>query len=74
MRCKACNEQIVFCITKNQKWIPVDFDSLSEMDIAGLKDGTYNQDNPLPFRYGKHIAHFTTCPDADDFRDKGKTQ
>jgi len=73
MRCKACGERIIFLITKNKKWIPVDMDSISEEDISYM--ASRNEDDPLlEFKYGEHITHFTTCPNADDFRDQGKTQ
>lgn len=57
--CKACKEKIVWMRTKNGKTIPVNLESLkTEEVIFNPKAGM--------------IAHFATCPFADNFRRKKK--
>jgi len=53
-RGKDCGADIVWLVTKAGKAIAVDAEQVEEGDDQ--------------FEYGRHIAHFTTCPNADDFR------
>lgn len=71
MKCKSCKQDIIFCSTKAGKEIPVNLDSLTDKD----KDWLINRpkemyDVLLPFRYGEHIAHFVSCPQANEWRKK----
>jgi len=61
--CKSCKKQIIFLRTNKNKYIPVNFDSLTDRDkhITSLN-------GDLLFRYGEHISHFATCPNANKFR------
>ena len=63
-QCKKCKTDIVFLKTKKGKAIPVDYDSITHADMTNLAFGD------VVFRYGEHIAHFATCPEADSFRKK----
>lgn len=58
VRCRACGADIQFVKTKRGKTIPVNYDTW---------------DGEEEFKFGKHIAHFATCPQADEFRKKGKS-
>lgn len=49
-----CAQDIVWMQTSRGKTIPVNID-----EVSGLDD---------VFDPKRHIAHFTTCPNADDFR------
>ena len=53
-RGKDCDADIVWLVTKAGKPIAVNVDNVQTDDDQ--------------FRYGHHIAHFATCPNADDFR------
>jgi len=70
MKCRGCGKEVLFFITKNKKMIPVDADSISEMDKHHFITTPNLDKNPLPFRYGEHRPHFLTCPNADKFRKK----
>ena len=61
-QCKKCNADIVFLKTKNNKAIPVDYDTLTHEDMTNLSSGD------VLFRFGEHVSHFATCPDANKFR------
>ncbi len=61
-QCKKCDADIVFLKTKNNKAIPVDYDSLTHEDMTNLAFGD------VVFRFGEHVSHFATCPDAKKFR------
>ena len=53
-RGKDCDADIVWLVTKAGKPIAVNVDNVQTDDDQ--------------FRYGHHIAHFATCPNADVFR------
>lgn len=61
-QCKKCNADIVFLKTKNDKAIPVDYDTLTHEDMTNMSSGD------VLFRFGEHISHFVTCPEAKKFR------
>lgn len=52
--CKSCGQQIVWFKTKKGKNIPVNAETVEPGD----------DELDLP----RHIAHFTTCPNADAHR------
>lgn len=66
-KCKSCKAEIIWGKTKKDKWIPINFDSLSSTDLRYLQVANAEQ-NPILFRYGEHISHYATCPEADKFR------
>ena len=71
-KCRQCGAKIVWCLTKNEKWIPVDMISLPEDDKALLIDRWREGDNtPLRFNPEKHISHFATCTKPERFRGHG---
>lgn len=63
MKCKSCKRSIIFLRTKTDRFIPVDFSSLSEDDMLRL----VNREEVL-FDNSRHITHFATCPQAKMFR------
>ena len=65
--CRSCDAPMVFMLTKKDKEMPVDADSVDEDE---LEWGTSPRNGrPIPlFVYGTHVPHFTTCPYADQHR------
>jgi len=61
--CRSCGKKIVFLPTPKGKVLPVNWDSIDADDLK-----TFNRDEPVLFRHGKHVAHFSDCPDAQQFR------
>ena len=53
-RGKDCDAEFVWLVTKAGKPIAVNADNVQADDDQ--------------FRYSHHVAHFATCPNADDFR------
>lgn len=53
-RCHSCRDPIVWLITAAGKRIPVNADTVRDEDSI--------------FEYGRHVAHFTTCPHAAEHR------
>jgi hypothetical protein len=53
-RHRDCGADIVFLVTKGGKNIPVNADTVWAEDDQ--------------FVYGRHVAHFTSCPGAEGFR------
>jgi len=66
-KCESCGEKIIWGKTKNDKWMPINFDSLTEADIRYLQTVDASK-HPILFRYGEHVSHYATCPDANKFR------
>jgi len=54
VRCRSCDQYIVFLPTASDKTMPVDAESVAEGD---------EEFNPKV-----HVSHFSTCPEADKFR------
>jgi hypothetical protein len=50
--CQSCNAEIIFMITKNNKFIPVDYKE------EFLEHSEFNPELG-------HITHFATCPNAE---------
>lgn len=61
--CRSCQAPMVWMITRNDKTIPVD---LSSIDPAKKMEFVFSK--PLFSQKDGHIAHFTTCPNADKHR------
>lgn len=83
--CKACNAWIYWALTKDGKWMPVDAE-VNELGNVVL-DNNPGQRAPLarvlgneslfdtaqPWANGeRRHAHFTTCPNPDQFKKKRK--
>jgi len=64
-RCKKCNAEIYFLNTSNGKLIPVDANSLNEVELYDLKNGLRRL-----YNHKRHISHFSTCKFAGSFRKK----
>ncbi len=58
--CRSCDAAIVWLKTQSGANMPVDADSVDEIDFEGL-------DRPI-FDFKEHVSHFDTCPNADDHR------
>lgn len=54
VRCAACQARIIFLLTSSGKKMPVDADTVDEEDEV--------------YEHGKHVNHWGTCPNADQFR------
>lgn len=63
-RCSACQAEVGWVVTKNGKKMPVDADTLSDLDRSMLGQ----VGNTVPYRNGEHRSHFSTCPAAKEFR------
>jgi len=61
--CAKCMQLIAFAKTNTGNSIPVNVSTLSNEEIA-----KYNSGEEISFRFGKHISHFATCPEASTFR------
>ena len=81
-KCRACGAPIIFLKTAKGKTMPVDEGAVffkahpdgKELFILG--DGSTMRGNQVSDRaegdqFG-YISHFATCPNADDFRKRGK--
>jgi hypothetical protein len=55
-RCKSCRARIVWLKTPAGKNIPVDADTVEADDEV--------------YEHGKHVSHFSTCPDSPSWRRK----
>jgi ribosomal protein L31 len=62
-KCRSCEEEIVWMITKKGKNIPVDIDSVDTDHLFAI-----GPDEKLTFKYGDHVAHFNTCVNAEEHR------
>ena len=54
VRCRSCNARIIFLETSSGKKMPIDADTVEAEDEV--------------YEHGRHVSHFSTCPDADKFR------
>ena len=53
-RCKSCRAQIVWLKTVAGKTMPVDADTVEANDEV--------------YEHGRHVSHFGTCPQSDQWR------
>ena len=63
VKCKSCGKKIYFLPTTRGKSIPVNAESLDVGERIDVNNGAQ-----IFFSFGRHIAHFTDCPDADKHR------
>ena len=85
-KCKGCGKEIGFIKTLNGKSIPVDPEPISflpedeyekfvmmdgTVKRGGVVEGESSSEEPLQIGYR---SHFSTCPMADSFRKKNKSQ
>lgn len=70
MKCRACKKEIVFVITLGMRFMPVDFDSLTETEIRYLQTTQDLQKNPLKFNNKTMRPHWATCTEPKKFRKK----
>jgi hypothetical protein len=64
-KCRSCGAYIVWLKTKAGKNMPVDADSLDDVDLEAEAG-----EMPLFDPSAGHISHFATCPNADQHRRK----
>jgi hypothetical protein len=62
-KCKSCQAEIVFLVTKKGKQMPVTASSLTQEDRELIGIGSV-----VEYRHGQHISHFSDCKDASLFR------
>ena len=55
-KCRACKAPIVWMVTKNKRWTPVDVESIKTDEVI--------------FNPKTMISHFASCEFADKFRKK----
>ena len=53
-RCRSCHARIVWLATNNNRRMPIDADTVEPADEF--------------YEQGKHVSHFSTCPDAKEWR------
>jgi len=53
-RCKSCRARIIWLVTDSGKKIPADADTVEAEDEV--------------FEWGRHVAHFKSCPQANEWR------
>lgn len=54
VRCRSCRARIIWLATAAGRKMPVDADTVEPEDEV--------------FEQGKHVSHFSTCPDGDKWR------
>lgn len=63
MKCKHCKSEIIFVRTSSGKEIPIDFSSLTPIDISYLIIIDANK-HPIAFRQANHRIHWITHPEC----------
>lgn len=74
-RCRSCAAEITWVKTTAGKMIPLDVEPVDQGNIV-LVDGravVTGQATLLGDEGPRYVAHFVTCPDADEHRSKGST-
>lgn len=73
VKCRACDADIVFLLTRKGKRNPVDLDSIP------VPEGKFRRewieilrDKDLLFDFDRHVSHFQTCPHSSKFQKKAK--
>lgn len=54
VRCRSCRARIIFLPTESGKKCPTDADTVEPSDQT--------------FVWGRHVSHFSTCPNASQHR------
>jgi hypothetical protein len=54
VRCKSCNQRIVFLETAAGKRMPIDADTVEAEDTV--------------YEHGRHVSHFSSCPQAQQHK------
>ena len=65
MKCRSCNAEIIWVTMESGKKVPVDKDSIKKRLV--ISD---NEKLGAVRKVG--VAHFETCPNADQHRKRGK--
>lgn len=61
--CKSCGKEIYFLLTSKGNRIPVNSESLTDVEIEQLESG-----KQLQFIYKQHVSHFSDCPKSKEHR------
>lgn len=69
--CRSCDARIVWMITNADKNMPVNADSVDELELTWTFPKGSMVSKPL-FDPEQHESHFATCKDADSWR-RGST-
>lgn len=70
--CRSCGGDIFWCVTENQRRMPVDREPRVDGNLAiiGNRDGA-PMVKYVDVRVGapeRYVSHFATCGDADEWR------
>lgn len=66
---QTCQAEIVFLVSrKTNKPIPVDADSLSEMDVSEMNATGH----AVGYDPERHVSHFKTCKKPQQFSGQGR--
>jgi len=76
--CRRCHAEMIWCRTGRGKKMPVDAEPTSD-GVFVLEHGEssdpvvrrLSNDAAATYTGEKFTSHFATCPNADDFRNKG---
>ncbi len=75
--CRRCHAEIIWCRTGRGKKMPVDAEPTADGQFVIEGDDHDPLVRRLPndaaatYTGEKHTSHFATCPNADEFRNKG---
>lgn len=58
MKCKekGCKQEVIYVLTSNNKYIPINAKSITQEDILMIANG-YR----LNYKHGIHVPHWVTC-------------
>ena len=63
-KCRSCDAPVIWAVTRKQKWILIDATSYDHN-----QPWTDHATGKAPlFVHHKNVAHFATCPEADNWR------
>jgi len=74
--CRSCNAEIIWATTNKGKAMPIDAEPNPAGNVeliptpAGPRAIVHGQ-SPLMAEHPVHTTHFQTCPNADEWRDRG---
>lgn len=80
--CRSCGAEIVWCLTEMGRKMPVDYEPTDDGNVMKLWDDASGNhvirvmrpDDEWPAGRKRYVAHFRTCPNADEWRKvRGRT-
>lgn len=65
-KCRGCGAEIIWAVTADGHWMPLDakFEGRFVLERSKRDDGTAL----IAVSRATYVAHFATCPQADEFR------